>query len=269
MDPASVIGRSFFAVAMVAFGVLHLVYMDFVTRVVPWWPGWLAGRAAWAGVVGLVLIIFGAEIGLGRKVQRSATLLGFLILLSFFLLGLPAAIAGPVLGGEWTRAGKALAFSGGAFLVALASAGAVPDSRAATLGVMGRWFLGAFLLVCGIQHFVHLEFVTTLVPAYMPARLFWAQFAGVALIAGGIGIVVPRTTRLAGTLDALMIFAWVFMVHIPRAVAAGTRGSNETTAVFEALAMSGIALLAATTTSAAEKSFHRSRAADHVPVTSM
>ena len=38
--------------------------------------------------------------------QRSATLLGLLILLSFLFLGLPAAITGPVLGGEWTRAGK-------------------------------------------------------------------------------------------------------------------------------------------------------------------
>ena len=269
MNPAAVVARSFFAVAMVAFGVLHLVYMDFVTRVVPWWPGWLGGRAAWAGVVGLVLIIFGAEIGLGRRVQRSATTLGFLILLSFLFLGLPAAIAGPVLGGEWTRAGKALAFTGGAFLVALAAAGPVPDSRAVTLGVMGRWFLAIFLAVCGTQHFAHLEFVTTLVPAYMPGRVLWAQFAGVALIAAGLGIAVPRTTRLAGTMTALMIFAWVFMVHIPRAVAAGTRGSNETTAVFEALAMSGIALLTATTASAAESVLHRPHAASHAAVPSM
>ena len=138
-----------------------------------------------------------------------------------------------------------------------------------TLAVTGRWFLAVFLVVCGIQHFVHLEFVTTLVPAYMPARVFWAQFAGVALIAGGIGIVIPRTTWLAGTMTALMIFAWVFMVHIPRALAAGTRGSNETTAVFEALAMTGIALLTATTAAVVEKSVHQSRAAHREPVTSM
>ena len=48
-----------------------------------------------------------------------------------------------------------------------------------------------------------------------------------------------------------MIFLWVVMLHIPRAVTAtpATR-ANETTAVFEALAFSGLAfLLAGNTTS--------------------
>ena len=41
-----------------------------------------------------------------------------------------------------------------------------------------------------------------------------------------------------------MIFLWVLMLHIPRAVAA-PHDSNETTAVFEALAISGAAFLVA------------------------
>jgi hypothetical protein len=39
-----------------------------------------------------------------------------------------------------------------------------------------------------------------------------------------------------------MIFLWVVLLHIPRAVAAtGPQSRNEWTAVFEALAMSGVA----------------------------
>jgi hypothetical protein len=40
-----------------------------------------------------------------------------------------------------------------------------------------------------------------------------------------------------------MIFIWVVILHIPRAVA--MRNSNETTAVFEALAFSGVAFILA------------------------
>jgi hypothetical protein len=42
-----------------------------------------------------------------------------------------------------------------------------------------------------------------------------------------------------------MIFSWVFMVHIPLAARTFPRTSNEMTAVFEALAMAGIAWMAA------------------------
>ena len=68
---------------------------------------------------------------------------------------------------------------------------------------------------------------------------------GVALVAGGIGLVVPATARLAGLLSGAMIFSWVFLVHIPRALETFPGTTGETTAVFEAIAMSGIAWLAA------------------------
>jgi hypothetical protein len=46
-----------------------------------------------------------------------------------------------------------------------------------------------------------------------------------------------------------MIFLWVVLPHIPRALAAATEATraNETTAVFEALAFSGLAFLLAGT----------------------
>jgi uncharacterized membrane protein YphA (DoxX/SURF4 family) len=70
------------------------------------------------------------------------------------------------------------------------------------------------------------------------------SFFGVALIAGGVGILVPRTARLAATMSALMIFLWVLLLHIPRAFA-GPQHAFETAGIFEALALSGVALLVA------------------------
>ena len=52
------------------------------------------------------------------------------------------------------------------------------------------------------------------------------------------------TARLAATLTGIMIFSWVVLLHIPRALA-DVHNANETTAVFEALAMTGPAFLVA------------------------
>ena len=80
-----------------------------------------------------------------------------------------------------------------------------------------------------------------LVPAWIPGHMFWTYFAGVALIAGGVGLLLPQTARLAAALSGVMIFLWVVLLHVPRAMAAtDAQSRNEWTAVFEALAISGI-----------------------------
>jgi uncharacterized membrane protein YphA (DoxX/SURF4 family) len=101
-------------------------------------------------------------------------------------------------------------------------------------------------VVFGIEHFVYPAFVATLVPAWIPGHLFWTYFAGVALIAGGIGMMVKSTTRIASLMVGIMIFLWLLMLHIPRAIADPRTGlGNEWTSVFEALAFSGIGFMLA------------------------
>jgi uncharacterized membrane protein len=242
MSSLPTLGRTFYAVALAAFGVQHLVHGDFVTRVVPWWPEQWAGRGVWAAVIGLALVAGGAALLARVYVRTVAWLLGGALLLSFVLLGLPLAAGDTVLGGDWTRAGKTLALSGGAWLIASA---ALPSARTAPAArATGSWFFGAFLALCGIQHYIHWIFVASLVPAWIPGALFWTYFTGAALVAAGIGVLVGRTARLAGLLSGLMILCWVVVLHVPRALA-DTVETNEVTAVFEALAMSGIGLLIA------------------------
>jgi uncharacterized membrane protein len=105
---------------------------------------------------------------------------------------------------------------------------------------VGRLSLGAFLLVSGVQHYLFTPFVATLVPAWIPNPMFWTYFAGAALIAGGIGLTLAATSRLAATLVGLMVLTWFVVLHVPRALA--MHNQNEWTAVIEALAVSGIAL---------------------------
>lgn len=257
MSRVAWLGRIFFAISLIAFGAEQYIYRDFVPGRAPPWPAAVPGQLLWAYLSGAIFVAAGVAIILEVKARWAALLAGALIFLWAFLRHLPLAAADSSFGQAWTHLGKASALFGGAFAVAGSlppqadggggSLAAAVHSRAGLL-LLGRLCLGAFMVAAGIQHFLFPGFVATLVPAWIPGALFWTYFAAVALIAGGVGLVFPPTTRWAGALSGLMVFLWLIMLHIPRAIAAAEAGRrNEWTAVFEALAVSGIALVLAGT----------------------
>ncbi len=247
MTSQATVGRFFFAISMVAFGVQQLFTRDFV-RLVPPWPAWIPGHPLWACLTGIVLIVTGVAIGIGRKAQWAAAVIGLMLLLAILFLHLPKASSAPLLGFMWTNPAKALAMLGGVILLAGALPGAEAGSALARLfrklTPLGPMFLALFLILGGIQHFVYLDFVMKLVPSWIPGPRFWVYLTGMALIAGGMGILVPKTARLAATMTGIMILLWVLLLHIPRAVA-DPHAAGETSGVFEALAFSGVAFILA------------------------
>jgi uncharacterized membrane protein len=262
MQKLTSLGQIFIAVAMIAFGLQHIIYMDFVTRVVPPLPLWIPFHPFLACLCGAFLIVAGISILSGKEARTMALLLGGALLLSFALLYVPQLFANPQNGSMWTKAGKALALSGGSFLIAGSTGAEFADRKGWRTKLtnflqrfipLGPYFLAAFLVLAGILHFIYVDFVMLLVPAWIPGQRFWAYFTGCALIAGGLGISLPPTRRWAALLTAGMIFVWVLVLHLPRALA-NLKDANETTAVFEALAMTGIAMLIASTHKATQES---------------
>src|SRR6185295_7962789 len=61
--------------------------------------------------------------------------------------------------------------------------------------------------------------VTSLVPPYMPWRVFWAYGVGVALVAASVSIAVRIGVRWSGVLFGIMMFLFVAMIHLPGALA--------------------------------------------------
>src|SRR5215468_11446110 len=118
MNKLAGVGRFFVAIAMVVFGAQHFVYLDFVTRVFPKLPAWIPAHSFLAVVFGAILLASGAAIIIEKEARSAALLLGAVIFSSFALLYLPLLITTPPNGGLWTSAGKALALSGGSFIVA-------------------------------------------------------------------------------------------------------------------------------------------------------
>ena len=97
-----------------------------------------------------------------------------------------------------------------------------------------------FFYLCAVAHFQFAEFVKGLIPAYVPFPLFWTYFAGVCLLAAGVGLLVTKTRRLASLLSAIQIAGWFILLHIPRALQIG---GDEWIGVGESLAISGICFM--------------------------
>lgn len=238
-----------YAVGLIGIGVQHFFFRDFIPVVVALWPAWMPARALWACLVGLVLVLAGMAILLDWKGRRVAAWTGAVFLLLVLAAHIPGVLIGyPAHLGSWTNAFKALALAGGAWISALSfgnEEAELPEWLVRALP-LGRYFFAGMLVVFGVDHFLYAQFVASLVPAWIGGQMFWTYFAGVALIAGGMGMMVGRVAGLASLLVGGMIFLWLLVLHIPRAIADPRTGlGNEWTSVFEALAFSGMAFMLA------------------------
>jgi len=73
--------------------------------------------------------------------------------------------------------------------------------------------------VFGALHLSGPQFIVPIVPPYMPRRLFWVYFVGLALIAAALSIATKIAVRWSGLLFGIMMFLFVAMIHFPGALA--------------------------------------------------
>jgi len=133
---------------------------------------------------------------------------------------------------------KALWLTVGAFLV-LASSNEYQKHEKKIL-LANAIILFLFFVGCGVAHFLYPEFTTSIIPDFIPFRTFFTYFAAVCLIAGGVGLLIPQTRKLAALLSGMQITGWFFLLHIPRAL---TLGGDEWIGVGESLAVAGICFM--------------------------
>lgn len=230
MDVLPRAGRYCLGAAVAASGLMQIVNAGFV-RLVPKLPAWVSAPELCAIAFGVVLVVIGGAVLTGYKTRLAAlSLAGLLLILFGFRVPELAANSGALVNPV-----KILALLGGVLLV-----GGRGEKETRVAAVL----FGIFFLVCGWAHFQYSGFVDTMVPAWIPPnQRFWTYFSAVALLAGGVGVLIPPTRRLAGILSGAMIFLWVLLLHIPLALK--MRNAFELAAVFEALALTGVAWLVA------------------------
>jgi uncharacterized membrane protein YphA (DoxX/SURF4 family) len=87
------------------------------------------------------------------------------------------------------------------------------------LVAVARVLFAAPLAAFGAEHLALGRVIIGAVPVWMPARLFWVYFVGIALIAAALSLALGIRVRLTATLLAIMFLLFVLMIHVPNAVA--------------------------------------------------
>lgn len=77
------------------------------------------------------------------------------------------------------------------------------------------FLLALLMMYSGVMHFKYAPFVAQIVPAWMPARLFWAYFTGVALFASGVSFIARKYVGLASLLLGILLSSFVLLIHGP------------------------------------------------------
>ncbi len=75
------------------------------------------------------------------------------------------------------------------------------------------------LAVFGALHLAAAQGLATMVPSYMPWKLFWAYFFGFALLAASLSISTKILVRWSGLLFGIAMFCFVAMLDIPGTLA--------------------------------------------------
>lgn len=236
MEKLITLGRIMFASGLLGLGFLCFIYKDFIIGRP---PALTQGVAMNTGLLYFVVAIFiFAALGiffLPKWGWQSCLIIASMILcfsvsrhILHFKFGMPNGY-------------KALALMGGALIVGstYTSKNHIITRFNSIAGLTGDIFLTIFFIVGGYSHFKFADFVKEFIPSYIPFRQFWGYFCGVCLIAGGIGIHVPRLKKMTALLSAIMLIAWFILLHIPRFISNPDNASDRM-GLCESLAFAGI-----------------------------
>jgi hypothetical protein len=84
------------------------------------------------------------------------------------------------------------------------------------LSLVCRIVIAVAMIVFGVDHFLGIAFIATLLPGWIPWHALWVGFFGVVFILCGAGIGLGFLGRLSWIGIGLMFAIWVFTLHIPR-----------------------------------------------------
>jgi uncharacterized membrane protein len=88
-----------------------------------------------------------------------------------------------------------------------------PFTQAMLLRKVSLYLLALLFIGAGILHFLSPAPYLRIMPPYLPAPLLLVYVSGVAEIAGGLGLLVPTTRRLAG-IELIVVLLAVFPANV-------------------------------------------------------
>jgi uncharacterized membrane protein YphA (DoxX/SURF4 family) len=204
------------AVSMLGLGLLGLVSGDFALNWQPV-PAWVPGRTLLAYLTAAVFVALGAGLLVDRYKHSLAVATAVAFLVWAVLLHGPGVVTNPLSILPWLGFTERLEVAAGALMLAATQVPGTVFARRAML--VGRIGFGACLPIFGLSHFAYAQFTADMIPAFIPAHLFFAYLAGAGHIAAGVAILSNVLTRVAAIAFAAMVSGFVVLLHIPRTIA--------------------------------------------------
>jgi uncharacterized membrane protein len=238
------LGVAIYALAIIALGVETLLrahspgdnlgFNYSVVAVLPWLP---AGMPWLAYIFGGIWIACAAGLLSPRTRKPAAIVLGVLIAVCALLLEVPKAAAHAGSMSLRTIVFEPLSIAALAWLI--------PESGVPrVLTVFSRYILAVSFIVFGIDHFLALTGIGTLVPSWIPWHVFWIAFFGAVFVAAGLSFAFGILEHWASIGVGLMFAIWVVTLHVPRTlgyygVPGALHDPNEWSSLFIATALCG------------------------------
>jgi len=247
-SPLITTGRVLYALALLGFGIQYAVY-GHLRRGLPLCPTWILHNAILAYLLAALCIAAGVAFLISWRTLGVSLILGLLLLGTSSLYLTHINYVADNADGR-TLFLECLCLAATALILHGLSAGA---SGKYSL-MPGRLFFAVAMIVFGIQHFLYVRFLSTLVPHYLPGHHLWVLATGFALIAAGLSIATTIEDKYAAYGLFVLFFGWLILLHAPRILHALHNG-DEWSSGFVVLAFSGTSLLlAASSTGTRSKS---------------
>jgi hypothetical protein len=238
--PLTTLGRILYALALLGFGIQY-AFSGHLRRGLPLCPTWLHPSGILAYMLAAVFIAAGLALLTTWRTLTISLILGLL------LLGSSALYLMHVNYVLYDGDGRTL------FLECLSLAATALILHGLSTGsryslMPGRLFFAIALVIFGIQHFLYVSFLATLVPHYLPGHHLWVIGTGFALIAAGLSLATTIEDKYASYGLFILFFGWLILLHIPRILHA-LHNTDEWSSGFVVLAFSGTSLLLAASSS--------------------
>jgi len=210
-----------YAIGLLGLGALGLIYHDFAFDWQPV-PPWVPGRTALAYASGAVML--GGGVGLlFRATARWALRILIPYLILWMLLKVRLLFEVPGMEAVWLGFGEIVMIMAGGWILWATSENVPQNSLLSALaGSSGleraQVAFGLAVLPVGLSHLVYIPETVGFVPAWLPARTFWACLTGFGQIACGLGILFRVLPRVAAYCEAGMVSLFTLLVWLPKVV---------------------------------------------------
>jgi uncharacterized membrane protein len=206
-----VLGPVFEAVALGMFSAEHFTAARDLAPAVPHWLPW---HVFWVYFFGTALLAAAISLIAWTCVRWSAPLLTaffFIIVLTLDVPGIPAL---PHDRFFWILTVRETCFGAGMLVLAASAWGRDVLAR------LGRELVALVMIFYAIEHFLHPHHVCgvpleKMTPAWWPAPVLLAYLVGIALLAGGVGLLFARTARIAAAGSGLVLVVLTAVFYVP------------------------------------------------------